>query len=76
MFTSFEYLTRSGLNCTGSHHRELIDYMQIRNYLVNLETCNVHKLLQLCEVGNYHLFVISSANNMKIACFTVKQPYK
>jgi len=30
---------------------------------VNLETCNVHKLLQPCQVSNYQLFVISSANN-------------
>ena len=29
MFTSFEYLTRSGLNCSGSHHWELIDSMLI-----------------------------------------------
>ena len=30
---------------------------------MNLETCNVHKLLQPCQVSNYQLFVISSANN-------------
>ena len=51
-------------------------YTQIRNYLENLETCNVHKLLQPCEVSNYHLFVISSANTAKNCLFTVKQPFK
>jgi len=35
------------------------------NYPVNREACKVQNLLQPFEVGNYHLLVISSANNRK-----------
>jgi len=36
------------------------------NYPVNLKTCNVHKLLQLCQASNYHLFVITSATEAPV----------
>ena len=36
---------------------------------INRETCKVHHLLQSFEVSNYHLFVISSANNRNIFLF-------
>jgi len=35
------------------------------NHPVNREACKVQNLLQPFEVGNYHLLVISSANNRK-----------
>ena len=44
------------------------------NYPVNLETCNVHKLLQPCQVSNYHYLPFLPLIIWKIACFTVKQP--
>ena len=28
-----------------------------------------------CEVSNYHLLVFSPANNLEIACFTVKRSF-
>ena len=47
MFTSFEHPTRSGLNCTGSQHWELIDSTQI----VQLS----------CKSGNMRCSLTSSA---------------
>ena len=36
---------------------------------VNMETCNVHNLLQPCEVSHYYLFVFCSTNNLRNCLF-------
>ena len=53
-FKIYSYIKKE---CTCTH--------KSLNYPVNLEKCNVHNILQPYQVSRYHLFVISSANNMR-----------
>ena len=65
VFRTPHFPLRQRPNPAGSDLWDRSTTHRLFNYPGNLETCNVHKLLQPCEVSNYQLVSFFSSNNPK-----------